>query len=206
MSKLRSLIVWSVVFTQVWTPLLAQTLPISVDKNVSGAKPSVGVTNGVPVVNIAPPSAGGVSNNRYTQFNVGPSGVVLNNSGGASQSQLAGQVAGNVMLGNQRATTILNQVTAPNPSQLLGTLEVAGNRANIIVANPAGITCNGCGFLNADRATLTTGRPQVGRDGSIALDVGAGKIRVEGEGLYGANVRQVDLIARSLEILSLIHI
>ena len=104
------------------------------------------------------------------------------------------------MLGNQRATTILNQVTAPNPSQLLGTLEVAGNRANIIVANPAGITCNGCGFLNADRATLTTGRPQVGRDGSIALDVGAGKIRVEGEGLYGANVRQVDLIARSLEI------
>ncbi|WMD21208.1 hemagglutinin repeat-containing protein [Achromobacter seleniivolatilans] len=200
MFKFRSLIVWSIVFTQMWTPVLAQTLPISVDKSVAGAKPSVGVSNGVPVVNIAPPSAGGVSNNRYTQFNVGPSGVVLNNSGGASQSQLAGQVAGNVMLGNQRATTILNQVTAPNPSQLLGTLEVAGNRANVIVANPAGITCNGCGFLNADRATLTTGRPQVGPDGGISLDVGAGKIRVEGEGLYGANISQVDLIARSLEI------
>ncbi|MFD4840497.1 hemagglutinin repeat-containing protein [Achromobacter sp. NPDC058515] len=200
MSKLRSLIVWSVVFTQLWTPVLAQTLPISVDKSVPGQKPSVGVSNGVPVINIAPPSAGGVSNNRYTQFNVGPSGVVLNNSGGASQTQLAGQVGGNVMLGNQRATTILNQVTAPNPSQLMGTLEVAGNRANVIVANPAGITCNGCGFLNADRATLTTGRPQVGPDGSIALDVAAGKIRVEGEGLYGANLSQVDLIARSLEI------
>ncbi|WP_198158123.1 hemagglutinin repeat-containing protein [Achromobacter spanius] len=200
MSKLRSLIVWSIVFTQVWTPVLAQTLPISVDKNVAGQKPSVGVNNGVPVVNIAPPSAGGVSNNRYTQFNVGPSGVVLNNSGGASQTQLAGQVAGNVMLGNQRATTILNQVTAPNPSQLMGTLEVAGNRANVIVANPAGITCNGCGFLNANRATLTTGRPQVGSDGSIALDVAAGKIRVEGDGLNGTNASQVDLIARSLEI------
>ncbi|WP_162259901.1 hemagglutinin repeat-containing protein [Achromobacter sp. Root83] len=200
MSKLRSLIVWSVVFTQLWTPVLAQTLPISVDKSVPGQKPTVGVSNGVPVINIAPPSAGGVSNNRYTQFNVGPSGVVLNNSGGASQTQLAGQVAGNVMLGNQRAATILNQVTAPNPSQLMGMLEVAGNRANVIVANPAGITCNGCGFLNAGRATLTTGRPQVGPDGSIALDVAAGKIRVEGEGLYGANVSQVDLIARSLEI------
>ncbi|WP_162253555.1 hemagglutinin repeat-containing protein [Achromobacter sp. Root565] len=200
MSKLRSLIVWSIVFTQVWTPVLAQTLPISVDKSVPGQKPIVGVSNGVPVVNIAPPSAGGVSNNRYTQFNVGPSGVVLNNSGGASQTQLAGQVAGNVMLGNQRATTILNQVTAPNPSQLMGTLEVAGNRANVIVANPAGITCNGCGFLNADRATLTTGRPQVGPDGNIALDVAGGKLRIEGEGLNGTATSQVDLIARTLEI------
>ncbi|OAE60629.1 hypothetical protein A7J67_25595 [Achromobacter xylosoxidans] len=200
MSKLRSLIVWSIVFTQVWTPVLAQTLPISVDKSVPGQKPIVGVTNGVPVVNIAPPSAGGVSNNRYTQFNVGPTGVVLNNSGGASQTQLAGQVAGNAMLGNQRATTILNQVTAPNPSQLMGTLEVAGNRANVIVANPAGITCNGCGFLNADRATLTTGRPQVGPDGNIALEVAGGKLRVEGQGLNGTAVGQVDLIARTLEI------
>ncbi|WP_192492132.1 hemagglutinin repeat-containing protein [Achromobacter sp. ACM03] len=200
MSKLRSLIVWSVVFTQVWSPVLAQTLPISVDKSVAGAKPSVGVSNGVPVINIAPPSAGGVSNNRYTQFNVGPSGAVLNNSGGASQTQLAGQVGGNPMLGNQRASTILNQVTAPNPSQLLGTLEVAGNRANVIVANPAGITCNGCGFLNADRATLTTGKPQVGPDGSIGFDIASGKIRVEGAGLNGANLSQVDLLARTLEI------
>ncbi|CAB3913720.1 hypothetical protein LMG26846_05154 [Achromobacter insuavis] len=165
-----------------------------------GQKPVVGVTNGVPVVNIAPPSAGGVSNNRYTQFNVGPSGVVLNNSGGASQTQLAGQVAGNPMLGNRHAGAILNQVTAPNPSQLLGPLEVAGNRANIIVANPAGITCNGCGFLNADRATLTTGKPRVGPDGGIGFDVAGGRLGIEGQGLNGMNLSQVDLIARTLEI------
>ncbi|NGT16181.1 hemagglutinin repeat-containing protein [Achromobacter insolitus] len=199
-SKLRSLIIWSVVFTQVCSPVLAQTLPISVDRNVPGAKPSVGVSNGVPVINIAPPSAGGVSNNRYTQFNVGPSGAVLNNSGGPSQTQLAGQVGGNPMLGNQRARTILNQVTAPNPSQLLGTLEVAGNRANVIVANPAGITCNGCGFLNADRATLTTGKPRVGAEGGIGFDIAAGKIHVDGAGLNGANLSQVDLLARTLQI------
>ena len=199
MSKFRSAIVWLVLYTQIWTPVLAQTLPISVDKNVSGQRPIVGTSNGVPVVNIAPPSAGGVSNNKFTQFNVGPSGVVLN-SGGASQTQLAGQVAGNPMLGNQRATTILNQVTAPNPSQLMGTMEVAGNRANIIVANPAGITCNGCGFLNADRATLTTGKPMVGPDGGIGFDVAGGKLRVEGAGLNGANLSRVDLMARTLEI------
>ncbi|WP_395757240.1 hemagglutinin repeat-containing protein [Achromobacter sp. EB05] len=200
MSKLRSLMAWSVVFTQVWSPVMAQTLPISVDRSVPGAKPFVSVSHGVPVVNIAPPSAGGVSNNRYTQFNVGPSGVVLNNSGGASPSQLAGQVDGNPMLGNRHAGTILNQVTAPNPSQLLGTLEVAGNRANVIVANPAGITCNGCGFLNADRATLTTGKPRVGPDGGIGFDVAAGRLGIEGQGLNGMNLSQVDLIARTLEI------
>lgn len=200
MSKLRSAVVWLVLYTQIWTPVLAQTLPISVDKNVPGQKPVVGVTNGVPVVNIAPPSAGGVSNNRFTQFNVGPSGVVLNNSGAASQTQVAGQVAGNPMLGNQRATTILNQVTAPNPSQLMGMLEVAGNRANVIVANPAGITCNGCGFLNANRATLTTGKPVIGPDGTLGFDITGGRLGIEGAGLYGANLSQLDLMARTLEL------
>eukprot|EP00887_Chlorella_sp_A99_P004396 scaffold37.g4396.t1 len=109
------------------------------------------------------------------------------------------------MLGNQLATTILNQVTAPNPSQLLGTLEVAGQRANVIVANPAGITCNGCGFLNAHRATLTTGRPHVGPDGSIGFDVASGTILIDGAGLnpkasHRTTLGQVDLIARSLQI------
>ncbi|WP_241052890.1 hemagglutinin repeat-containing protein [Achromobacter xylosoxidans] len=200
MSKLRSVVVWLVLYTQVWTPVLAQTLPISVDKNVAGQRPVVGTANGVPVVNIAPPSAGGVSNNRFTQFNVGPSGVVLNNSGAASQTQLAGQVAGNPMLGNQRAATILNQVTAANPSRLMGMLEVAGNRANVIVANPAGITCNGCGFLNANRATLTTGKPVIGPDGTLGFDIASGRLAIEGAGLYGANLSQVDLLARTLEL------
>ncbi|MFC4274579.1 two-partner secretion domain-containing protein [Achromobacter aloeverae] len=202
MFSLRTAIALLVVFTQVWTPVLSQTLPISVDKSVAGQRPVVGVSgNGVPIVNIAPPSASGVSNNRYTQFNVGPSGVVLNNSGAGSQSQLAGAIGGNPMLGNGRATTILNQVTANNPSQLRGFMEVAGNRANVIVANPAGITCDGCGFLNANRGTLTTGLPMLGPDGSVqGFDVTRGRIAVEGNGLYGDNLDQVDLIARSLTL------
>ncbi len=200
MSKLRRAIVWLILYTQVWTPVLAQALPIAVDRGAPGPRPVIGVSRGVPVVQIAPPSAGGVSDNRYTQFNVGASGAVLNNSGGASSTQLAGQIGGNPMLGNRHAATILNQVTAPNPSQLLGTLEVAGRRANVIVANPAGITCKGCGFLNAGRATLATGRPTVGPDGGIGLDVASGTLRVEGEGLLGSNLEQLDLMARSLEV------
>jgi len=207
MSKLRALTVLGVLgwglATPLATPVLAQ--PIAVDTSVPGPQPVVGANNGVPVVDIAPPGAGGVSNNAFTHFNVGPAGVVLNNSASASQTQLAGQVSGNPMLGNGPAATILNQVTAPNPSQLLGTLEVAGQRANVIVANPAGITCNGCGFLNANRATLTTGQPQVGPDGRIGFDVASGTILIDGAGLnagtnHRANLSRVDLLARAIKI------
>ncbi|MDY7568963.1 hypothetical protein RGV32_03770 [Pseudomonas sp. CCC4.1] len=30
------------------------------------------------------------------------------------------------------------------------------------MANPYGITCNGCGFINTPNVTLTTGKPMVG--------------------------------------------
>jgi len=202
MSRARSLVVWTLVTAQIWSPLMAQTLPIAVDGNAPGQRPFVGISgNGVPIVNIAPPSSSGVSNNAFTHFNVGPSGVVLNNSGGPSTSQLAGSVAGNPMLGHSQASTILNQVTANNPSQLRGLMEVAGGRANVIVANPAGITCDGCGFLNAHRGTFTTGRPIVGPDGGLqGFDVSRGRLSIEGQGLYGDNLSQTDLIARSLSI------
>ena len=146
MSKFRSAIVWLVLYTQIWTPVLAQTLPISVDKNVSGQRPIVGTSNGVPVVNIAPPSAGGVSNNKFTQFNVGPSGVVLNNKR-RGQPDAAGRAGrGQPDAGQPARHHHPEPGHRAQPSQLMGTMEVAGNRANIIVANPAGITCNGCGF------------------------------------------------------------
>src|SRR5690606_19876536 len=85
-------------------------------------------------------------------------------------------------------------------SRLQGMLEVAGHRANVIVANPAGITCSGCGFLNATRATLTTGRPEVGPKGQISLAVASGEILVDGQGLNGTHVPKVDLLARALVI------
>jgi|GEM_PF-2225362 len=177
----------------------AQSLPITVDPHAPGTPAVVGHQGGVPVIQIAPPSAG-VSNNAFTEFNVGPAGVILNNSGVASQTQLAGQIAGNPHLGRGAATTILNQVTAPNPSQLRGLLEVAGQRANVIVANPAGITCDGCGFVNASRATLTTGRPVVGPDGGMRFEITEGALQVNGQGLQVGNVSQTDLLARAIQI------
>jgi filamentous hemagglutinin len=176
------------------------TLPITVDRSIPGQRPLVNVgANGVPVVQIAPPSAAGVSHNRFTDYNVGTSGVILNNSGGTSQTQLGGWVGGNPMLGNNKAATILNEVNGNAPSRLLGATEVAGNRANVIIANPNGISCNGCGFINAARATLVTGTPQFGADGSVAgFSVQRGQIGVDGAGLDARGADQLDLISRSL--------
>ncbi|KAF7963284.1 hypothetical protein AWV80_11385 [Cupriavidus sp. UYMU48A] len=180
----------------------AQTLPIQVDKGAAGAQPYVSTAaNGTPVVNIAPPNRpGGTSVNNFIQYNVGPSGVVVNNSGQNSQTQIAGWVQGNMQLGNNHAGTILQQVTAPNPSQLLGMQEIAGNRASLVIANPAGITCSGCGTINADRFTLTTGRPIFSAGGDLTgFDVRQGAIGIDGQGLSSPQA-QVDLLSRAISI------
>jgi len=202
MFKSRYTKLWLMLAAQLGTPVLAQ--PITVNTRGTGPQPVVGVTNGVPIINIAPPGTGGVSDNSFNQFNVGAGGVVLNNGISDSQTQLAGQIAANPLLDGRPASVILNRV-AGSTSMLRGPLEVAGQRANVIVANPNGITCDGCGFFNVNRATLTTGRPQVGPTDSITFDVGAGgaSIKINGKGLnsadrYKATLSQVDLIAKTI--------
>lgn len=175
------------------------TLPITPDRS-GPVHPVVGVSaSGVPLVNITAPKQG-VSLNNFTQYNVGTKGAVLVNSGQHSHTQLAGWVQGNPFLGNNAARVIVNQVTSGNPSQLLGPTEIAGNRANLVIANPAGITCAGCGFLNVPRATLTTGAPIFNPEGTLAgFNVTRGHIGVAGAGL-DAHGSAIDLIARAMTI------
>ncbi|WP_387696260.1 filamentous hemagglutinin N-terminal domain-containing protein, partial [Photorhabdus sp. RM157S] len=73
----------------------------------------------------------------------------LNNSANTTQTQLGGMVAGNPWLAKGEANIILNEVNSHDPSHLNGWIEVAGRKAEVVIANPAGITCNGCGFINA---------------------------------------------------------
>ncbi|WP_240435854.1 hemagglutinin repeat-containing protein [Ralstonia solanacearum] len=178
-----------------------QAQSLTVDRGASGPHPVVGVAaNGTPVVNINAPSAAGVSSNAFTHYNVGQAGVVLNNSGQNSQTQIAGWVQGNPFLGNNSARVILNQVTSGNPSTLAGPTEIAGNRANLIIANPAGITCSGCSFIQAPRVTLTTGTPNFDALGNLSsLSVQQGQITVNGAGL-DARGAQLDLLSRAMAI------
>ncbi|MGL6018837.1 MAG: filamentous hemagglutinin N-terminal domain-containing protein, partial [Gibbsiella quercinecans] len=129
-----------------------------------GQRPDVIATaNGLPQVNITAPNQAGISHNQYQQFDVEQKGAILNNSAVMTSTQMAGMIQGNPNLNPDAAPArvILNEVNSNNPSQLRGFLEVAGGRAQVIVANPAGIVCNGCGTLNAGRMTLTTGKPQL---------------------------------------------
>ena len=174
---------------------------IVVDQKANQAQqPTIqGLPNGVTQINIAAPTKGGVSHNKYTQFDVSKNGVILNNSPNGSKTQLAGNINGNASLQNS-AKVILNEVNSQNISQLNGYIEVAGQKAQVVIANPAGITCNGCGFINADRATLTTGKP-IMEDGKLTgYQVEKGHIAITGEGLKNSGQDYTDLIARSVSV------
>ncbi|WP_322011754.1 hemagglutinin repeat-containing protein [Paraburkholderia sp. J12] len=186
--------------------LLFGAMPVLAEAQVvaGGAHaPSVIQTpNGLQQVNINAPSGAGVSQNTYSQFNVPGSGVVLNNSPTMVSTQQAGYINGNPNLGpGQSAKIIVNQVNSPTASSINGYIEVAGPRAEVVVANPSGISVNGGGFINTSRAVLTTGTPNYNPDGSLAnFSVNGGAITVQGAGFNAANVDEVDLLARAVQI------
>lgn len=169
-------------------------------------RPTVlGTPNGAPLVNIQTPSAAGVSRNTYQQFDVGAPGVVLNNSRTNVQSQLGGWVQGNPWLATGEARIILNEVNSQNPSYLNGFIEVAGRRAEVIIANPAGIQVNGGGFINASRATLTTGTPVMNGGNLEAYRVQRGTIRIDGKGLDASLTDYTGVLSRAIEVNAQIH-
>ncbi|WP_423199488.1 MULTISPECIES: filamentous hemagglutinin N-terminal domain-containing protein [unclassified Cupriavidus] len=180
--------------------------------------------NGATVVDIAAANAAGVSHNRYERFHVDAAGLVLNNSVGngagheatnaaidrainrddAAASRLVATL-GATLAANpnlaQPAGIILNEVIGNGRSLLAGTTAVHGTRADLVVANPYGITCMGCGFDNTSRVLLTTGVPQFGSSGALdGFAVRQGDIEVRE--LDASNTALLDLVARSVRLTS----
>ncbi|MBV4508015.1 hemagglutinin repeat-containing protein [Pseudomonas sp. BW13M1] len=182
-----------------WQPLWAQAAEGVV---VSGPGTSLGQAgNGVPIVNIAAPNGSGLSHNQFSDYNVGQQGLILNNATDRTQAtQLGGIILGNANLKGQAASIILNEVNGANASQLRGYTEVAGRGAHVIVANPHGITCDGCGFINTPQATLSTGKPVIEGGQLTRYQVDQGHIAIEGAGINASNVDSFELIARSTKI------
>src|SRR3546814_17582472 len=111
-----------------------------------------------------------------------------------------GLILGNPNLNGRAAGVILNEVSGGSRSQLRGYTEVAGQSAHVIVANPYGIPCNGCGFINTPRATLTKGKPilengQVGR-----YQVDQGSVAIEGAGLNANNADRFEITTHTAKI------
>ncbi|MHC3772084.1 hemagglutinin repeat-containing protein [Pantoea agglomerans] len=201
--RLLSYLICSLIAFQPLLPAFSAAIaPVTPGTNVDAAG------NGVPVINIATPNAAGLSHNQYQNYNVGQEGLILNNATGRlTQTQLGGLVQNNPNLkAGQEARAIINEVVGANRSQLQGYTEVAGKAANVMVANPYGITCNGCGFINTPNVTLTTGKPQLDAQGNLqSLEVTKGAISIEGKGLDGSQADAVSIIARATEINAGIH-
>lgn len=183
--------------------------PISAAIGAASTRPEVTTTSsGVPLVNITTPNAAGISHNRYDRFDVDPIGVVLNNSRVTATNALGVQIDANANLSGRSASLILNEVVTAIPSQLNGPIAIFGDRAAIVIANPNGVTCNGCGFINTSHVTLTTGTPQflASPGGSatafdtaaaLAFTVAGGQVVVSGAGL-SSPLDRLDLIAQTL--------
>lgn len=181
-------------------------LPMQASANpetANGATTVYQAANGVPVVNIAAPNSTGLSHNQFLSYDVDSRGVVLNNGNSSQlmrQSQLAGQTPFNPNL-NKEATHILNEVVTTNRSNLAGFTEVLGGAASVIVANPNGITCAGCGFINTPNVTLTTGSPQINGGGDLTgFQVNSGDILITGTGLDASSLDYLSLVTRSLRV------
>ena len=203
LNQYLALIVAGVMFLN---PIVATAAQVTVDAAAKAGTTVGAAGNGVPIVNIARPNGSGLSSNTFRDYNVGKQGLILNNATNKTQStQLGGIIVGNPNLKGQAAKVILNQVTGGNRSTLAGYTEVAGSAARVIVANPHGITCNGCGFINTPRATLTTGKPIMDGERLDRFQVDGGDIALEGAGLNASNVEQFDLITRSAKLNATLH-
>ena len=140
-------------------------------------------------IDIASPNDRGVSINEYSKFNTPKEGTVFNNSQGGAISKTAGYIPPNPRLNRGEAKLIINQVNSPLPSNLQGNIEIAGRKADLIIANPSGINVNGATIINSSSTTLSTATPtyenghlkslNISKDGSI--NIGANGLNDNGD-------------------------
>ena len=177
--------------------------PIEVDTNAPHERQAtVGQAgNGITLVNVAGPSAGGISRNDYTNFNVPQNGVILNNSYQMANTKLGGYVPGNPNMMRGSANVIVNEVTSHNPTEMKGFIEVAGRKASVVVANPNGITVDGGGFINTDRAVLTTGKTEYDSKGNLnSYRVEQGRISINGNGLNAKDANSLQILTEATNV------
>ena len=181
-----------------WIPM-ALANPVVPDQGKLGPKIEE-ARNGMTVVNINTPNDKGLSHNQYNTFNVDEKGLILNNANRPVNTELAGYIMGNPNLVGSTANTILNEVTGTSSTSMNGALEVAGDKAHVIVANPNGISVNNGTFINASSATLTTGNPIINNGSVTGYNVQKGAITVGEKGLNASKTARTDMLAEAVKL------
>ena len=181
-----------------WIPM-ALANPVVPDQGKLGPKIEE-ARNGMTVVNINTPNDKGLSHNQYNAFNIDEKGLILNNANRPVNTELAGYIMGNPNLVGPTANTILNEVTGTSSTSMNGALEVAGNKAHVIVVNPNGISINNGTFINASRATLTTGNPIINNGSVTGYNVQQGVITVGEKGLNASKTARTDMLAEAVKL------
>ena len=181
-----------------WIPM-ALANPVVPDQGKLGPKIEE-ARNGMTVVNINTPNDKGLSHNQYNAFNVDEKGLILNNANRPVNTELAGYIMGNPNLVGPTASTILNEVTGTSSTSMNGALEVAGNKAHVIIANPNGISVNNGTFINANNATLTTGNPIINNGSVTGYKVQQGVITIGEKGLNASKTARTDMLAEAVKL------
>ena len=184
-------------------PALANEPSIIADPGASNRPDILKAPNETLIINITNPDNKGVSINEYSRFNTPTTGTILNNSNKNIDTKIAGQIDANYRL-NKEASLIINKVNSAEKSSLKGNLEVAGSRADVVIANPNGISVDGLNMINSRSLTLTTGNINKLSPKEIEL-ISNNSIDIVGDGLNDKSSDYTNVISNAINLNSNIH-
>ena len=158
--------------------------------------------SGIDQLDIAAPNKNGTSYNSLKELQVSEQGLILNNNKDiVANTKIAGYVARNRNLDDSiAANLIITEVTGKNRTNINGTVEVAGKRADLVMANRNGVYVNGGNFLNTDRVTLTTGSLEMKNGDLVAINVSQGQIGIGEKGLNALNLTELELLGKTIDV------
>ena len=158
--------------------------------------------SGIDQLDIAAPNKNGTSYNSLKELQVSEQGLILNNNKDiVANTKIAGYVARNRNLDNSiAANLIITEVTGKNRTNINGTVEVAGKRADLVMANRNGVYVNGGNFLNTDRVTLTTGSLEMKNGDLVTINVSQGQIGIGEKGLNALNLTELELLGKTIDV------
>ena len=184
-------------------PALANEPSIIADPGASNRPDILKAPNETLIINITNPDSKGVSINEYSRFNTPTTGTILNNSNKNIDTKIAGQIDANYRL-TKEASLIINKVNSAEKSSLKGNLEVAGSRADVVIANPNGISVDGLNMINSRSLTLTTGSINKLSPKEIEL-ISNNSIDIVGDGLNDKSSDYTNVISNAINLNSNIH-